>query len=200
MEILSYIVLHLLLNRVGRKGPYFIAVLCFAIIAMLTIPVQHFMVKNSRGNATSTLLAHPIPLLVEQRIVTFVINLLLKFLAAGSYAIIYIYANEMFPTGIRNTSMGICSMVARKKSGCEIAFILRCLGIGAIVGTTSNDMLVSRRSKARPRCARRCNISDSYMDQSPDSVVWCLVVGGGISGSDSSRNTEQSIASDHRRH
>jgi hypothetical protein len=40
----------------------------------------------------------------------------LKFFAAGSYAIIYIYANELFPTGIRNTGMGICSMVARKTS------------------------------------------------------------------------------------
>jgi hypothetical protein len=40
-------------------------------------------------------------------------NVSLKFFAAGSYAIIYIYANELFPTGIRNTGMGICSMVAR---------------------------------------------------------------------------------------
>ncbi|CAF0924379.1 unnamed protein product [Rotaria sp. Silwood1] len=37
VEILSYIVLHLLLNRIGRKRPYFIAVFCFAIIALLTI-------------------------------------------------------------------------------------------------------------------------------------------------------------------
>jgi len=41
-------------------------------------------------------------------------NVSLKFFAAGSYTIIYIYANELFPTGIRNTGMGICSMVARK--------------------------------------------------------------------------------------
>ncbi|CAF0924397.1 unnamed protein product [Rotaria sp. Silwood1] len=53
-------------------------------------------------------------------------NVLLKFFAAGSYAIIYIYVNELIRTGIRNTGMGICSIVAR---------------IGAIVGTTSNDIL-----------------------------------------------------------
>ncbi|CAF1528287.1 unnamed protein product [Rotaria sp. Silwood1] len=53
-------------------------------------------------------------------------NVLLKFFASLSYGIIYVYANELFPTRIRNTGMGMCSMVAR---------------IGAIVGTTSNDML-----------------------------------------------------------
>ncbi|CAF1507703.1 unnamed protein product [Adineta ricciae] len=110
VEILSYIVLHLVLNRIGRKLPYFVAVLCFAIIALMTIPIQNLMLKNSQ----------------KQKILIFVMNVLLKFFAAGSYAIIYIYANELFPTGIRNTGMGICSMVAR---------------IGAIVGTTSNDML-----------------------------------------------------------
>lgn len=58
-----------------------------------------------------------------------IINGALKFLASASYAIIYIYANELFPTNVRNTGMGICSMVAR---------------IGAIAGTFFNDFLVSR--------------------------------------------------------
>lgn len=57
------------------------------------------------------------------------INGSLKFLASASYAIIYIYANELFPTNVRNTGMGICSMVAR---------------IGAIIGTFCNDSLVNR--------------------------------------------------------
>ncbi len=56
------------------------------------------------------------------------INGSLKFLASASYAIIYIYANELFPTNVRNTGMGICSMVAR---------------IGAIIGTFCNGSLVS---------------------------------------------------------
>lgn len=51
----------------------------------------------------------------------------LKFLASGSYVIIYIYANETFPTKGRNTGMGVCSMIAR---------------VGAIIGTFSNDHLV----------------------------------------------------------
>ena len=58
----------------------------------------------------------------------FIINVALKFLASGSYAIIYIYANELFPTNVRNTGMGICSMVAR---------------IGAIIGTFCNYNFMS---------------------------------------------------------
>ncbi|CAF4494830.1 unnamed protein product [Rotaria socialis] len=110
VEILSCIVLHPLLNRVGRKLPYFIAAICFAVITLIIIPIQNIIIKNSE----------------KQRILTFILNVLLKFFAAGSYNIIYIYANELFPTRIRNTGMGVCSMIAR---------------IGAIVGTTSNDML-----------------------------------------------------------
>ena len=56
-----------------------------------------------------------------------IVNILLKFLASGSYGIIYIYANETFPTRGRNTGMGVCSMIAR---------------LGAIIGTFSNDHLV----------------------------------------------------------
>jgi putative MFS transporter len=58
----------------------------------------------------------------------FMVNIALKFFASGSYAIIYIYANELFPTQARNTGIGICSMVAR---------------VGAIMGTLSNDLLVN---------------------------------------------------------
>lgn len=56
------------------------------------------------------------------------INVSLKFFASASYAIIYIYANELFPTNVRNTGMGFCSMIAR---------------IGAMIGTYCNDSLVS---------------------------------------------------------
>jgi len=62
------------------------------------------------------------------------INVALKFFASASYAIIYIYANELFPTNVRNTGMGICSMIAR---------------IGAIIGTFCNDSLVCLFGKMR---------------------------------------------------
>lgn len=46
----------------------------------------------------------------------------------GTYAAIYTYTPELFPTVIRNTAMGICSMVAR---------------LGAISGTYLSMWLVS---------------------------------------------------------
>ena len=55
---------------------------------------------------------------LERRTFTFIMNVLLKFFASSSYNIIYIYANEIFPTNIRNTGMGICSMIARKDLFC----------------------------------------------------------------------------------
>ncbi|CAF3101556.1 unnamed protein product [Rotaria sp. Silwood2] len=55
-----------------------------------------------------------------------IINGTLKFLSSGSYEIIYIYANELFSTNVRNTGMGICSMVAH---------------IGAIIEAYTDDNL-----------------------------------------------------------
>lgn len=57
-----------------------------------------------------------------------VVNVILKMLSSGSYVIIYIYANETFPTEDRNTGMGVCSAIAR---------------VGAIIGTFATDYLVS---------------------------------------------------------
>ena len=36
-----------------------------------------------------------------------------KFFASAAYATIYMYSTEMFPTSIRNSCMGACSMMAR---------------------------------------------------------------------------------------
>ncbi|CAF3333739.1 unnamed protein product [Rotaria sp. Silwood2] len=110
VEIAAYCVVHLVLNRWGRKLPYSAFVFLFGVFAFFVVPIQMLMPKDSR----------------EQYILMFIINVVLKFLASGSYAIIYIYANELFPTQCRNTGMGICSMVAR---------------FGAIIGTLSNDLL-----------------------------------------------------------
>jgi hypothetical protein len=56
-----------------------------------------------------------------------IINVALKFLASASFAIIYLFSTELFPTNVRTTGLGICSMIGR---------------LGAILGTFSNDYLV----------------------------------------------------------
>jgi hypothetical protein len=50
--VLYVIVLYLLLNRVGRKRSYLIVVFCFAILILLEIPVQNYILKNSEGKLT----------------------------------------------------------------------------------------------------------------------------------------------------
>ncbi|CAF0816976.1 unnamed protein product [Adineta ricciae] len=110
VEIVAYFIIHLVLDRWGRKLTFCGFVFFFGIVAYLVVPIQMFMVKDGQA----------------QVVVMFCINVILKFLASGSYAIIYIYANELFPTQGRNTCMGVCSMVAR---------------FGAIIGTLSNDLL-----------------------------------------------------------
>ncbi|CAF3355901.1 unnamed protein product [Rotaria sp. Silwood1] len=110
VELAAYIMVHLILDRIGRKIPYCLFAILFGIVALLVLPLQKFM-----PNETYT-----------KKVLLNLINGSLKFFASASYAIIYIYANELFPTNLRNTGMGICSMVAR---------------IGAIIGTYCNDSL-----------------------------------------------------------
>ena len=96
----------------------------------------------------------------------FIVHVVLKFFASGSYAIIYIYANELFPTHGRNTGIGICSMVAR---------------LGAIAGTLFNDLLVkhfffwSRECILDDSFRRACgSISQSSCSVSHPSWLWSL--------------------------
>ncbi|CAF3885922.1 unnamed protein product [Adineta steineri] len=110
VEIIAYGIVHLVLYRWGRKITYCSFVMGFATSALLVVPIQMLMIKGSRG----------------QYVLMFIVNTILKFFASGSYAIIYIYANELFPTQVRNTGIGICSMIAR---------------MGAIIGTLSTDFL-----------------------------------------------------------
>uniref|UniRef100_A0A5S6QYI4 MFS domain-containing protein n=1 Tax=Trichuris muris TaxID=70415 RepID=A0A5S6QYI4_TRIMR len=49
----------------------------------------------------------------DQETCKMVLVLLAKSALSGVYAVIYVYTSELFPTVVRNTAMGLCSMIAR---------------------------------------------------------------------------------------
>lgn len=91
VEIPALIVVYLLINRVGRRivlsGGYFLAGACLLM--------NHLM----GDSATPT--------------VSIIQMMITKGAICGTYASIYTYSPELFPTVIRNTAMGCCSTIAR---------------------------------------------------------------------------------------
>ncbi|EPB80449.1 transporter, major facilitator family protein [Ancylostoma ceylanicum] len=91
VEIPALVLVYLTIDRIGRRivtsTGYFLAGACLLI--------NYFLGDN-------------VPLLVS--IIQMMIS---KGAITGTYAAIYTYTPELFPTVIRNTAMGVCSMVAR---------------------------------------------------------------------------------------
>ncbi|KAJ1345739.1 hypothetical protein KIN20_000339 [Parelaphostrongylus tenuis] len=91
VEIPALILVFLLIDRIGRRavlsGTYFLAGGCLL--------VNYFMGDN----------ATPVVAIIQMMIT--------KGSITGTYASIYTYSPELFPTVIRNTAMGCCSTIAR---------------------------------------------------------------------------------------
>ncbi|KIH69079.1 transporter, major facilitator family protein [Ancylostoma duodenale] len=91
VEIPALVLVYLNIDRIGRRivtsTGYFLAGACLLL--------NHF-------------LGDDVPLVVS--VVQMMIS---KGAITGTYAAIYTYTPELFPTVIRNTAMGVCSMVAR---------------------------------------------------------------------------------------
>lgn len=49
VEIVAYLVVHLVLDRWGRKLPFCTFVFLFGIVSFLVVPIQTLMVKDSPG-------------------------------------------------------------------------------------------------------------------------------------------------------
>lgn len=88
VEILAYVVSHMVLDIFGRKLPY--------VISLASAGIFCFIIG-----------------FMSNKYVIVTLAMLGKFCASMSYAIIYLYSSELFPTSIRNTGMGACSMMAR---------------------------------------------------------------------------------------
>ncbi|TMS37400.1 hypothetical protein L596_004337 [Steinernema carpocapsae] len=91
MEIPALFLVFLLIDRIGRKpllaGGYLIAALCMLSNLVITDD-SHW-------------------------IISMIQFLVIKGSITGTYATIYTFTPELFPTVIRNTAMGCCSMIAR---------------------------------------------------------------------------------------
>lgn len=49
VELMGYIIVHSILDRVGRKIPYISFVILFSIFSFLIIPIQYLMDKNGQS-------------------------------------------------------------------------------------------------------------------------------------------------------
>ncbi|VDO98409.1 unnamed protein product [Soboliphyme baturini] len=90
LEIVCMVMVLLLLNSVGRKALLMSGFLLCSLLLLTTLMVPS-----------------------EYATIKMILVVTAKSLVAGVYAIIYIFSPELFPTMIRSTAMGCCSMVAR---------------------------------------------------------------------------------------
>jgi MFS transporter, OCT family, solute carrier family 22 (organic cation transporter), member 4/5 len=88
VELLSYMLTHFLVGRVGRKKPYCVSIL---MTGLACVSLSFY----------------------ENRIYRIAMATIGKFFASSSYAICCLFAIELFPTSIRNSCIGVCSMIAR---------------------------------------------------------------------------------------
>jgi MFS family permease len=58
VELFAYILVHLILDRVGRKRPYCLFAILFGITAILVIPVQKYTTENGPGKHAARHLAN----------------------------------------------------------------------------------------------------------------------------------------------
>lgn len=93
-----------------------------------------------------------------------------KFCASGSYAIIYLYSSELFPTSIRNSLMGSCSMMARVGSmmaplvldmgdWTDLPFLI--FGVSGVIGAISAVILPETLNRPLPECIKDCEKTSS---------------------------------------
>lgn len=89
VEIPSYIAVILLLDRLGRRS----ITSSFMVVGGIACIIAVFMAQKSTESTTTVFIG--------------------KLFIAGSFAVIYNYSAELFPTVVRNSAMGLGSMCAR---------------------------------------------------------------------------------------
>ncbi|RXG63752.1 Solute carrier family 22 member 16 [Armadillidium vulgare] len=90
IEVPSYVVAYLILDRLGRKGTL--------VLLMLSGGASCFIASMINE---------------EQTLAIIILSIGGKFCIAAAFAVIYIYTIEIFPTQYRSLGLGTCSMSAR---------------------------------------------------------------------------------------
>ncbi len=50
MELLAYVLIHIILNRLGRKIPYCTFAIVFGLLALLVLPIQSFLSERKSSS------------------------------------------------------------------------------------------------------------------------------------------------------
>lgn len=93
LELLTYLLCWRVMNHVGRKAIYCACIFTAAFCCLATMV--------------------PILLETDQKWINTVLSNLGKMGVTGSFAMVYIYTAELLPTSVRNTGVGLCSMMGR---------------------------------------------------------------------------------------
>ncbi|KFD48979.1 hypothetical protein M514_10131, partial [Trichuris suis] len=90
LEMPCLFLILLMINRFGRRLLLIVGFLLCTFLIFVTVPISN-----------------------DLQTVKMILVLLAKSALSGVYAVVYVYTSELFPTVIRNTAMGLCSMIAR---------------------------------------------------------------------------------------
>ena len=111
VEIPSYVFATLTVDHIGRKSLY---VFCIMLTGVGCLSAAYL----EDGDTAKTALC----LVGRRRIFVFLLTVYIsmknvlfsgKFGAAAAFAIIFLFAGELYPTEIRSTAVGLCSTLAR---------------------------------------------------------------------------------------
>lgn len=137
VELFSYILSSFAITKFGRKIPY---IICLFIAGVSCVAI-YFLENNV--------------------ILTVVLAMIGKFAIAASYAIIHLYSSEVFPTTVRGTCQGACSMMARFGSIIAPGIIslddvykglpFLVFGITALIATLTSSILPETGFKKLPK-------------------------------------------------
>uniref|UniRef100_A0A915I701 Major facilitator superfamily (MFS) profile domain-containing protein n=1 Tax=Romanomermis culicivorax TaxID=13658 RepID=A0A915I701_ROMCU len=103
LEIVAVVIILFTVNHIGRK----LMVFCGFLFAALCLFTTLALPMGEQESSSSLRLQY------NKETARMILVIVGKMLLTAVYAILYVYTPELFPTVIRSTAMGSCSMIAR---------------------------------------------------------------------------------------